>query len=115
MTALAGNTDTGGIPYDWYIQQGSTTRAKTFTIAVDGNPAVITKVEMALKRFGEQVHLYSSDTSDFLIAGDTFTWAEHELNIPKGEYQYDLKITHDGGKIDRFMHGLVIVHEEITP
>lgn len=115
MPNLTGNTDRGGVAYDWYLQQGSTSRAKTFTVEINGSPAVITKVEMALKRFGVEEKLYSSETGDFVINGGSFTWVEHEPTIPKGEYQYDLKVTHDGGKIDRFMCGSVFVHEEITP
>lgn len=112
---IVGNTDTGGAVYDWNIQQGRTTKAKTFTVTIGGSPATITKVEMALRRFGEVVHLYSSDTDDFTIGSGSFVWDQHELNIPRGEYQYDLKVTHSGGILENFMKGVVIVSEEITP
>lgn len=115
MAVLTGDTNTGGVAYDWNIQQGRTTSAKTFTVTIGESPASITKVEMALKRFGEQAKLYSSETADFTIGTGSFVWNQHELDLPRGEYQYDLKVTHSSGILENFMHGVVKVSEEITP
>jgi hypothetical protein len=115
MATITGNTDTGGAVYNWNIQQGRTTKAKNFTVTIGESPATITKVEMALRRFGAIVKLYSSDTGDFTIGSGSFVWNEHQLDIARGEYQYDLKVTHSGGILENFMKGVVIVSEEITP
>jgi hypothetical protein len=114
---LTGDTDTGGVQKDWYIQQGSTTRAKDFAMTIDDTPMEITKVEMVLKQCGYVKHTYSSETSGFTVdVNGEFTWDEHILDLPQGDYEYDLKITHGAeSQIDRVMHGVVHVRAKVTP
>lgn len=115
MKTLTGNTETGGVRVDWNIQQGSTTRAKSFAMVIDGAPITINKVEMVLRRCGEIKLTYSSETTGFTIGAEGFTWDEHILELPHGDYEYDLKITHSTDIIDRIMHGTIHVKAKVTP
>lgn len=114
MAVLTGNTDTGGVRYDWLVQQGTTFRARTFTVTVNAAPADITLVEMALKQHNKEFALYSSATGGITLGVGSFTLEEHLFDLPKGDYSYDLKVTHDGGKIDRFLHGFFKVRGKVT-
>lgn len=114
MTTLVGSTTKGGVRYDLSFQQGSTARAINFSCAIGEDPMSIELVEIAFKQYGSEKAFYSSDTGGITLNTNSFIWDEHYFDLPRGTYEYDLKVTHSGGKIDRLLHGIVKVTAKVT-
>jgi len=99
------------------FRRGSTIDDIVVTVSINGSPPAspISAVAIDLRKEGERYHRYdSADSSITVDADDQFTIVKHVLDIERGDYGYDCRITFADGDIKTYFEGIWCVEDNYT-
>jgi len=99
------------------LKRGDSFDPKNFEILINGDPPLheITEVKLELRKHKKVYKRYINTDNSIVITGPgTFYIPGHILDIPEGEYNYDLQITYANSVVKTYMKGIWKIWEDYT-
>lgn len=98
-------------------KRGDTVPNKVFDIKINGeepNPGIV-DVKLDLSKDKKIKKKYNINNNSIVInSPGVFTIVSHILDLPKGEYDYDLQITYENGVVKTYLRGIWKIFEDVS-
>lgn len=98
-------------------KRGDTVNSRTFNITINGQEPIssIVNVKIDLRKNNKVIYRYDVPSGKItLISPGTFVINSHILEIPEGNYVYDIQLNFENGVIKTYIKGIWKIYEDYT-